>query len=93
MNDKVMHEAQSYKMSLEPSSFPAPGVTGARDLYNKVVLRHPHARTKREIQKHEYLKTSLRSPISQRIVESLTRISLINMFLLVIRRLFALCYS
>ena len=28
MNDKVMHEAQSYKMSLEPSSFPAAGLTG-----------------------------------------------------------------
>ena len=25
-----MHEAQSYKMSLEPSSFPAPGITGSK---------------------------------------------------------------
>ena len=30
MNDKVMHEAQSYKMSLEPSSFPAAGITGSK---------------------------------------------------------------
>ena len=30
MNDKVMHGAQSYKMSLERSSFPAPGVTGSK---------------------------------------------------------------
>ena len=27
MKDKVMHEAQSYKMSLETSSFPAAGIT------------------------------------------------------------------
>ena len=30
MNNKVMHEAQSYKMSLVPSSFPAAGITGSR---------------------------------------------------------------
>ena len=30
MNDKVMHEAQSYLMSLEPSSFPAAGITGSK---------------------------------------------------------------
>ena len=30
MNDKVMHEAQSYKMSLEPSSFSAAGITGSK---------------------------------------------------------------
>ena len=30
MNNKVMHEAQSYKMSLEPSSFPAAGITGSK---------------------------------------------------------------
>ena len=30
MNKKVMHEAQSYKMSLEPSSFPATGITGSK---------------------------------------------------------------
>ena len=30
MNDKVMHEAQSFKMSLEPSSFPAAGITGSK---------------------------------------------------------------
>ena len=30
MNDKVMHEAQSYKMSLEPSSFPAAGITASK---------------------------------------------------------------
>ena len=30
MNDKVMHEAQSYKMSLETSSFPAAGITGSK---------------------------------------------------------------
>ena len=66
-----MHEAQTYKMSLEPSSFPAAALQGARDLYNKLGLRHPHARTKQEIQKHEYLKTGLRSLISLRIVEKL----------------------
>ena len=93
MNDKVMHEAQSYKMSLEPSSFPAAGITGARDLYNKLGLRHPHTRTKQVIQQHEYLKTGLRSLISLRIVESLTHISLINLLPLVIRRLFALCHQ
>ena len=30
MNDKVMHEAQSYKISLEPLSFPAAGITGSK---------------------------------------------------------------
>ena len=30
MNDKVMQEAQSYNMSLEPSSIPAPGITGSK---------------------------------------------------------------
>ena len=30
MNDKVIHEAQSYKMSLEPSSFPAARITGSK---------------------------------------------------------------
>ena len=30
MNDKVMHEDQSYKMSLEPSSFPAAGIKGSK---------------------------------------------------------------
>ena len=30
MNSKVMHEAQNYKMSLEPTSFPAPGITGSK---------------------------------------------------------------
>ena len=30
MYDKVMHEAQSYKMSLEPLSFPSPGITGSK---------------------------------------------------------------
>ena len=30
MNDKVMYEAQSYKMSLEPSSFSAAGITGSK---------------------------------------------------------------
>ena len=93
MNDKVMHEAQSYKMSLEPSSFPAAGITGSKGFYNKLGLRHPRARTKQVIQQHEYLKTGLRSLISLRIVESLTHISLINLLPLVIRRLFALCHQ
>ena len=30
MNDKVMHEAQSYKMGLESSSLPAPGLTWSK---------------------------------------------------------------
>ena len=30
MNDKVMHEAQSYKISLEPSSFPAARITRSK---------------------------------------------------------------
>ena len=30
MNDNVMHEAQSYKTSLEPSSFPTAGITGSK---------------------------------------------------------------
>ena len=30
MNDEVIHEAQSYKMSLETSSFPAAGITGSK---------------------------------------------------------------
>ena len=30
MTDKVMHEAQSYKMSPEPSSFPASSITESR---------------------------------------------------------------
>ena len=70
-----------------------PALQGARDLYNKLGLRHPHAGNKQEIQKHEYLKTGLRSLISLRIVESLTHISLINLLPLVIRRLFALCHQ
>ena len=35
MNAKVMHEAQSYKMSLEYSSFPAPGITGSEGSLQK----------------------------------------------------------
>ena len=31
MNDKVLDEAQGYKMSLEPSSFSAPGITGSKE--------------------------------------------------------------
>ena len=54
MNDKVMQEAQSYKMSLRHSQHPA--LQGPNDRYNK----HPHARTKQELQMHEYLKTGLR---------------------------------
>ena len=30
MNDKVIHGAQCYKMSLEPSSFSAAGITGEK---------------------------------------------------------------
>ena len=30
MNNKVMHEAHNYKMSLEPSSFLAAGITGGK---------------------------------------------------------------
>ena len=30
MNDEVTHEVRSYKMSLEPSSVPAPGITGSK---------------------------------------------------------------
>ena len=30
MNNKVIHEAQNYKMSLKPSSFPAAGLTGSK---------------------------------------------------------------
>ena len=30
MNNKVMHEAQSYKISIEPSSFLAAGITGSK---------------------------------------------------------------
>ena len=30
MNNKLMHEAQSWKMSLEPSSFSAAGITGSK---------------------------------------------------------------
>ena len=51
MNDKVMHEAQNYKMSLEFSYFQQPALQRARDLYNKLGLRHNHARIKQEIKR------------------------------------------
>ena len=84
MNNEVIHEAQSFKMRLEPSSLPTPGITGAGGLYKKLGLRHSHARTKQEIQKHEYLKTGLRSLISLRKVENMSHISLPNLLPLII---------
>ena len=35
MNDKIMHEAQSYKMSLEPLSFSAAGITGSKGSFKQ----------------------------------------------------------
>ena len=61
-----MHEAQNYKCAVNFCHFQQPALQGASDIYNKPGLRHPHARTKREIQKHEYPKTGLRSLISSR---------------------------
>ena len=43
-----------------------PALQEARGLYKKLGLRHPHARTKQELQKHEYLKTGLMSLVSLR---------------------------
>ena len=93
MNDKLMHGAQSYKMSLEPSSFPAAGFAGSKGF-----LQHTRSETSSHSHKardsdHHYLKTGLMSLISLRLVESLTHISLINLLPLVIRRLFALCHQ
>ena len=79
------------KMSLCHSQHPA--LQGARDLYNKLGLRHPQARTNQEIQNHEYLKTGLRSLISLRKVENVSHISLINLLPFVIHRLFTLCHQ
>ena len=36
MNDKVMNEAQSYKKSLEPSSLPAPSITGIKGSLHEI---------------------------------------------------------
>ena len=88
MNDKVMHEAQSYKMSLEASSVQSIALERARSLHKKLCHIHPHHRTKQEIQKNEYLKTDLRSLISLRKVENMNHISLKNLLQVVIRRLF-----
>ena len=93
MNDKVMHEAQSYKMSLESCHFQHPALQGARDRYKKLGLRHHQARTKQKIQKHEYLKTGLRSLKTLRKVGNMSHISLINLLPIVIRRLFSLCHQ
>ena len=79
-----MHEAYSYKMSLERSSFSATGLTGSKGSLKKQGLRHPDARTKQEIQKHEYPKTGLRSPTTLRKVGNKNHISLINLLPLVI---------
>ena len=86
MNDKVMHEAQSYKMSLEASSTQSIALGRARGLHKKLCLIHPHHHTKQEIQKHEYLKTDSRSLISLRKVENMNHISPANLLPLVIRR-------
>ena len=51
--------------------FQQPALQGARDLYSKLGLRHPHDRTKQEIRRHEYLKK--RSKVSNKSKESRQR--------------------
>ena len=73
MFDKVIHEAQSYKMSLEPSSFLAAGITGSKgSLQQTRSEKSSRSRKTSEIQKQEYLKIRLRTLISLRIVKRLT---------------------
>ena len=91
MNDKVMHEAQSYKMSLEASSVHSIALGRARGLRKKLCLMHPHHRSKQEIQKHEHLKIDLRCLISLRKVENMNQISLVSLLALVILPLVIRC--
>ena len=55
-NDKVMHEAQSYKMSLEPSSFPAAGILGSKGSLQQ---------TRSETSSHSYKTRNSEAPVSE----------------------------
>ena len=93
INDKVMHEAQSYKMSLELSSFSAAGVTRSKRSLKQTRSETSSRSRKTRNSEARVLKTGLRSLISLGIVENLTHIIPINLLPLVIRRLFALCHQ
>ena len=53
INDKVMHEAQSYKMSLELLSFLAAGITRSKRSLEKTRSETSSCSRKQKIQKHE----------------------------------------
>ena len=93
MNNKVMHEAQSYKMNLEPSSVPAASITGSKGSLQQTRSETSSRSHKTRDSEARVSENRSRSLIILRIVESLTHISLINLLPLVIRRLFALCHQ
>ena len=53
MNDKIMNEVQSYKMSLEPLSLPGPSITGIKGSLHKTRSEtSSRSHKKQEFQKH-----------------------------------------
>ena len=83
MNDKVIHEAQRFEMSLAPSSLPAPGITGSMESSQQTrseTFSHSHKTRYSDARESE--NRSKVSNKSLRIVESLTHLSLINLLLL-----------
>ena len=56
MNEKVIHEAQSYKMSLEALSVPAPGNTGSMRSLQETRYEISHSSHKTEKQEARLFK-------------------------------------
>ena len=53
MNDKIMNEVQSYKMSLEPLSLPGPSITGIKgSLHETRSETSSRSHKKQEFQKY-----------------------------------------
>ena len=93
MNDKVLHEAQSYKMSLEPFSFSAAGITESKGSLQQT--RSETSSRSHKTRDSEARVSENRSKVSNNSKDSrnLTHICLINLLPLVIRRLFSLCHQ
>ena len=88
-----MHEAQSYKMSLEPSSFPAPGITGSKESLQQI--RSETSSCSHKTRDSEARVSENRSKVTDKSkkVDNVSHISLINLLPLVIPRLLTLCHQ
>ena len=91
MNDKVRHEFQSYKMSLEASSVQSFALERAKGSSQEIRSETSSRLHKTRDSEARVSETDLKSLISLRKVENMNHISLVNLLPLVIRRLFSLC--